>query len=94
MTILPLACPLAWWLLVRDTAITAEVQGLIPGLVRSDTVLPMACHSFDTSSHQCCPGAKSRDGPRGCLYALLKCRKYNEDLIFLRICFGYQPTVL
>ena len=35
-----------------------EVWGSIPGLVRSDAVLPTTCYRCHVSSELCCPGAK------------------------------------
>ena len=37
-----------------------EACGSIPGLVKSDTMSPTACHRCDVSSELCCPGAKPR----------------------------------
>ena len=44
----------------RTSMSAREVQGLIPGPVKSDTGWPAARHDCDISSALCCPGAKPR----------------------------------
>ena len=44
--------------LVNDIAIGAEGLGLFSWQVKSDAVLPRACHRYEVSSNLCFPGAE------------------------------------
>ena len=45
---------------VKRTLSVSEVYGLIPGLVKSNTVSQTARHCFNVCVELCCPGAKQR----------------------------------
>ena len=71
---------------VTTSLLMREVKGSITWPIKSDTVLPMACHRCDVSS--VLPRRSRGDGPMGptnslCVSAYY--REYNKDLIFL--CF-------